>query len=85
MTSMFQHRHYKAIADLLRKQRDAINAGAFSPETDGETAMLVKQSDRTIENFANMFSEDNPRFDRQRFKDAAFGDPRMHGKDKVTA
>lgn len=65
---VFQHRHYKAIASLLANFK-------YQPiGADCQHAM--------IEEFIELFSVDNDRFDKDRFMAAASGKP-SNGRDKV--
>ena len=64
----FQHRHYKAIANILNDMR-YMPVGA-----DAQHGV--------IEAFLALFANDNPRFDRARFLAAASGKP-SNGRDKV--
>lgn len=75
--SMFQHRHYAAIAAVLADARDpADNGGLTLP--DRELAAI----DRLETRLADLFASDNGNFDRDRFLKAARRAPDMHGKDK---
>lgn len=65
--TVFQHRHYKAIAALI----DEMSREGF-PAT---TAHIAGK-------FADMMESDNERFDRARFLAAASGKP-SNGRDKV--
>lgn len=77
--SKFQHRHYKAVADVLRRHLDEVRA---NPTILPDRFCTLIDANRCIGIlFATMFTEDNPRFDAQRFQDACYGNPR--GKDKV--
>lgn len=69
---VFQHRHYKAVAARLNRARDTVGSGQPS-------AGIVKY---VTDEMADMFADDNPRFDRARFLAAASGKP-SNGRDKV--
>lgn len=60
---MFKKRHYKVIAQVLNSHHQH------------PTRRHVEDSDvvldRVIEDFTAMFKDDNPRFDRKKFMDAA--------------
>lgn len=64
---VFRHRHYKVIAALIEEGR--VMAGGIA-------------ANYYIDLFADMFADDNPRFDRARFLAAANGSP-SHARDKV--
>lgn len=65
----FQHRHYKAIADVINELRDAPSANSVFTE------LLISR-------FGDMFQRDNDRFVRSRFEGACIGDYSTR-KDKV--
>lgn len=67
---VFQHRHYKAIADLI----------AGMPDMAGYNPAQVRAS--FIGALMLTFERDNERFDRARFLAAANGKP-SNGRDKV--
>jgi predicted metal-dependent hydrolase len=70
--STFQHRHYKAIADILadaREARTSISKGCVIDDLELR--------------FVQAFKRDNPKFLVERFRAAAQRLPTMHGKDKV--
>jgi len=62
--SKFKKRHYKAIAQLLNSHHLLHPTRSYVEDSD-----IVL--DRVIEDFAGMFGEDNPRFDRKKFMEAA--------------
>jgi len=69
---VFQHRHYKAIADALADVREA-------PEfmkIDQDTVTRIE------ERLVVMFKSDNHNFNASRFRAAANRSDDMHGKDK---
>lgn len=68
--SDFQHRHYARIAKMLYEA---------TPNDGIQLSSARKLHAELIEKFANMFANDNSRFDRRRFMEAASGKPR--GKD----
>ena len=68
---MFQHRHYKAIADVLADCREN---GYLDSEADA-----MEFEDRLIK----MFKSDNYNFSESRFRAASNRSPEMRGKDKV--
>jgi hypothetical protein len=68
----FQHRHYAHVAALLASFQHT------SEHYSAPDAILMLQS-----GFADMFKRDNPRFDRDRFMNAAKGNPT--NKDRSTA
>lgn len=70
--SVFQHRHYKAIAALI----------ATTTKHPGNTSQARVGMETLANAFSNMFEQDNPRFDRTRFLAAANGKP-SNGRDKV--
>lgn len=59
--SQFQKRHYEAIADALRKARIDANGN-----TDALYGIGYVQA-----NISDVFADDNPRFDGERFAQAA--------------
>ncbi len=62
---MFTRQHYQAIANFIQDATlddDRMNEG------------YVIERSRLMADIADMFKADNPRFDRQRFYDAAYGD-----------
>lgn len=65
MATMFSQRHYIAIAKLLANRRPSdvyhVNKVAWA---------LMRQD------FADMFANDNPKFDRNRFYEACNGETR---------
>lgn len=61
---VFKKRHYKAIAQLL-------NAHYLAHSTRRQVADSDIVLDRVIEDFVGMFEEDNPRFNRKKFMEAA--------------
>lgn len=67
MPTMFQRRHYQAVADVLADARAKANS---------ETDLFALQFSRslldtlTVE-FSNIFATDNPRFSKERFAEAA--------------
>ena len=60
---MFKKRHYKAIARLLETH----HLHPARPHVADSDIVL----DRVIEDFVGMFEDDNPRFDRKKFMEAA--------------
>jgi hypothetical protein len=70
--STFQHRHYKAIADVLADMRDT-ELDLTAPH------VLDEFEDRLV----RLFRGDNVGFSPDRFRAAARRAPDMHGKDKV--
>ena len=62
---MFRKRHYKAIAQLLNT-----HTHHHHPARQ-QTAYSDLVLHRVIEDFAAMFGDDNPRFDREKFVKAA--------------
>ena len=71
---VFQHRHYKAIAALFAGMEH------LNTRIEGDEGDMMLSS--TVDQFADMFASDNPRFDRARFLAAANGKP-SNGRDKV--
>ena len=55
----FAKRHYEAVARLLAAHRPAVD--------DNEAMILSQKVDAIIEDFAAMFADDNPRFNRSTF------------------
>jgi len=72
MVPVFQYRYYKAIAATLAKAR----------ETIGSVSVANPLISYTVDEIADMFASDNPRFDRAWFLAAANGKP-SNGRDKV--
>lgn len=70
--SKFQKRHYEAIAELFRMEREAL----LSDVTAGEEARDNYRNELyNIENlFVNMFKADNANFDTMRFLKAVSAD-----------
>lgn len=67
----FQHRHYKALADILADTRQEL----------GWSDLSIKLLEKKL---CRLFKEDNPSFSEARFVAAAWRDEtNMHGKDKV--
>lgn len=66
--SVFQHRHYKAIAALIAELGYEGMDGTITYRIQGK--------------FTALFASDNPRFDRERFLAAANGKP-SNSRDKV--
>lgn len=60
---MFQKQHYEAIAALLRERK----ATATDREEFAEQSMRLE----IAQDFCDLFREDNPRFDGERFLRAA--------------
>ena len=56
--SMFQHRHYEAIAEIISDINRSIYLGEIA---EGEAFAVVDIAIR------NMFAEDNPKFNRERY------------------
>ena len=56
--SMFQHRHYEAIAEIMADINRSIYLGEIA---EGEAFAVVDIALR------NMFAEDNPKFNRERY------------------
>lgn len=57
----FSRRHYQAVADALREARDGFDEG-------GACQFGVECA---ADQLARVFAEDNPRFDNERFRQAA--------------
>jgi hypothetical protein len=57
---MFQHRHYVELAKMVGQARDRMKSGPFADY---------------VEEWADMLTGTNPRFDRQRFVTACHGKP----------
>jgi predicted dinucleotide-utilizing enzyme len=56
--SMFQHRHYEAIAEIMADINRSIHLGEISAaESFGVVDIAIR----------NMFAEDNPKFNRERY------------------
>lgn len=65
---MFTRQHYKAIAEILDGKTCV---QILSPEEPS----LYLQKQQVVEALANMFEEDNERFDRDKFFDACYTSP----------
>jgi hypothetical protein len=57
MSAIFNKRHYEAIAEALNEARDG-------------NPLDLLDFNVLVEALANLFSRDDPRFDRKRFEDA---------------
>ena len=68
----FQHRHYKAIAEVIALSR-------CWHDDDKLNGMINRQE--LIDDFCRMFQRDNPNFSSDRFADAARGEP-SNGHDR---
>lgn len=67
--TVFQHRHYKAIASLFAQLENG-------RQSEREAGVVL------VGKFADLFEDDNSRFDRVRFMAACVGKP-VNGRDKV--
>ena len=67
MKTLFQRRHYCAIADTIKK------SPVYTGGDDYQTQLSVQQMQMLIERFVSMFEADNPRFSSDRFRNAACG------------
>jgi hypothetical protein len=62
MASKFQHRHYEAIAEVIKVERGRLFRGYTDGRGYGAEAVALE--------LADLFARDNPRFDRARFLSA---------------
>ena len=67
MRNLFQRRHYQAVADAIKK------SPIYTGGDHYQTQLSVQQMQMLIERFVTMFEADNPRFDADRFRNAACG------------
>lgn len=68
---VFQHRHYKAVADILH---------GLEPVSGSDEAK--EQWSNTVATFTRKFKADNFKFSSDRFLAAVNQSDDMHGKDK---